>query len=97
MRDSKATLEAIVGREVRGLSFPTEAYSSRELRLATEMGYQFCFDSTPQSVVSGMRGGIIGRVSVQPTDWKIEFRLKILGAYRWVRWASNAKKRLRGK
>jgi peptidoglycan/xylan/chitin deacetylase (PgdA/CDA1 family) len=97
MRDSKAALEAIVGREVRGLSFPYGSYTLRELRLATETGYQFCFDSTPQSVVSGMRGGIIGRVSVQPTDWKIEFRLKILGAYRWVRWASSGKKWLRSR
>jgi peptidoglycan/xylan/chitin deacetylase (PgdA/CDA1 family) len=96
MRESKAALETLVGREVSGLSFPYGSYGARELRLASETGYKFCFGSTPESVISGMRGGIIGRVSVQPTDWKLEFRLKILGAYRWVRWASNAKKRLRG-
>ena len=36
----------------------------------------------------------MGRVSVQPTDWDIEFRLKLLGAYRWVRWGSAAKRRV---
>ncbi len=94
MRDSKESLQALVGREVIALSFPYGSYGARELKLASEAGYQYCFDSTPQAVLAGTNGGLIGRISVQPTDWEIEFRLKILGAYRWVRWASNGKRRL---
>jgi peptidoglycan/xylan/chitin deacetylase (PgdA/CDA1 family) len=94
LRESKAALEAIVGRKVVALSFPYGSYSSRELRLAAEAGYEFYFDSTPQTVWSVMRGGLMGRVSVQPTDWDIEFRLKLLGAYRWVRWGSAVKRRV---
>lgn len=94
LRESKAALEAMVGRNVVALSFPYGSYGSRELRLAAEAGYKFYFDSTPQSVLSAMRGGLIGRVSVQPTDWDIEFRLKLLGAYRWVRWTSSCKRRI---
>jgi peptidoglycan/xylan/chitin deacetylase (PgdA/CDA1 family) len=94
LRDSKASLGAIVGREIVALSFPYGSYGPRELRLASEAGYKFCFDSTPQSVTSAIRGGLSGRVSVQPTDSNIVFRLKILGAYRWVRWASSCKQRM---
>jgi peptidoglycan/xylan/chitin deacetylase (PgdA/CDA1 family) len=94
LRESKAALEAIVGRKVVALSFPYGRYGSRELRLAAEAGYEFYFDATPQSVSSAIRGGLMGRVSVQPTDWDIEFRLKLLGAYRWVRWGSAAKRRV---
>ena len=95
LRDSKAQLEAIVGLEITALSFPYGSYGPRELKLAAEAGYRFCFDSTPQRVGPALRGGLIGRVSVQPTDWGIEFRLKLLGAYRWVRRASAWKQWLR--
>jgi len=94
LRESKAALEAMVGRKVVAVSFPYGNYGSRELKLAAEAGYEFFFDSTPQSVSSAMRGGLMGRVSVQPTDWGIEFRLKLLGAYRWVRWGSAVKRRV---
>jgi peptidoglycan/xylan/chitin deacetylase (PgdA/CDA1 family) len=97
LRDSKARLEEIVGREIVALSFPYGSYGLRELKLAAEAGYRFYFDSTPESVASALRGGLIGRVSVQPTDWGIEFRLKLLGAYRWVRRASAWKQRLRSR
>ena len=94
LRDSKRSLEAIVGREITAVSFPYGSYGSRELRLANEAGYKFCFDSTPQQITSAMIGGLIGRVDVQPTDWNIEFRLKVCGAYRWVRWASAWKRKV---
>jgi peptidoglycan/xylan/chitin deacetylase (PgdA/CDA1 family) len=94
LRDSKEFLEELIGREVTAVSFPYGSYGARELRLAREVGYKFCFDSTPQSLVSSTPAGLIGRVSVQPTDWDIEFKLKISGAYRWVRWASLFKRRM---
>ena len=97
LRDSKASLQAIVGREVVALSFPYGSCTAREVSLAREAGYRFCFDSTPESVFSELRGGLIGRVDVQPTDSDFEFRLKVTGAYRWVRWASVCKKKLRFK
>lgn len=95
LQDSKRLLEAIAGREITAFSFPYGSYGVRELRLAGEAGYQFLFDSTPQQISSIPQDGLIGRVDVQPTDWDIEFRLKICGAYRWVRWASAWKKKVR--
>jgi peptidoglycan/xylan/chitin deacetylase (PgdA/CDA1 family) len=94
LRDSKEALEKITGRKVASLSFPYGSHGERELRMAREAGYQFCFDSTPQSVFSELKGGLIGRVSAQPTDSNLEFRLKLLGAYRWVRWASAWKRKV---
>lgn len=94
LRDSKESLEKIVGRGVNALSFPYGSYTERDLKLAREAGYQFCFDSTPQSVFSAVHGGLIGRVSVQPTDSDFDFKLKILGAYRWVRGVSAWKRKM---
>jgi peptidoglycan/xylan/chitin deacetylase (PgdA/CDA1 family) len=95
LQESKKSLETIIGREITAVSFPYGSHGSRELRLAGEAGYKFYFDSTPQQIFSAMNGGLIGRVDVQPTDWDIEFRLKVCGAYRWVRRASALKKKLR--
>lgn len=95
LQNSKKTLEGIVGREITAFSFPYGSCGARELRLASESGYKYFFDSTPQQMVSTLGEGLIGRVDVQPTDWNIEFRLKICGAYRWVRWASAWKKNFR--
>src|ERR1019366_9970443 len=92
LENSKKSLEGIVGREITALSFPYGSYGARELRLADEAGYKFFFDSTPQQVVSALGPGLIGRVDVQPTNWDIEFRLKVSGAYRWVRQASAWKR-----
>jgi peptidoglycan/xylan/chitin deacetylase (PgdA/CDA1 family) len=95
LQDSKTSLEGIVGREITALSFPYGSYGARELRLASEAGYRFLFGSTPQQVLSTVDGGMIGRVGAQPTDWDIEFRLKICGAYRWVSRASAWKREAR--
>jgi peptidoglycan/xylan/chitin deacetylase (PgdA/CDA1 family) len=95
LRSSKESLEAIIGREVVALSFPYGSWGARELRLAREAGYRFCFDSTPETVFSAFKAGLIGRVDVQPTDSTLEFRLKVCGAYRWVRWASAWKRKFR--
>ena len=95
LRNSKMALEGIVGREITALSFPYGSHGARELRLASESGYRIFFDSTPQQRVSALGEGLVGRVDVQTTDWDIEFRLKICGAYRWVRRASAWKKKVR--
>jgi peptidoglycan/xylan/chitin deacetylase (PgdA/CDA1 family) len=95
LQDSKALLEGIVAKEITALSFPYGSYRARELRLAREAGYKFFFDSTPQQMVSTLGEGLVGRVDVQATDWPIEFRLKVCGAYRWVRRASAWKRNVR--
>jgi len=93
--DSKKMLEAIVGREVVALSFPYGSCGARELRLAREAGYRFFYDSTPQQWSARLGEGLSGRVDVQPTDGDLEFRLKVCGAYRWVRSASAWKRKIR--
>jgi len=37
---------------------------------------------------------LIGRVRVDPTDWMVEFHLKLVGAYDWVPWAAEIKRRM---
>ena len=95
LSNSKAALEDLLEREVNSISFPYGSFSERELDLARKKGYQFCFSVVPQLHSSRIPEGLIGRVSVQPSDWFIEFRLKLIGAYRWLEWASKWKRKVK--
>lgn len=93
---SKATLEEILGREVKSFSFPHGAHTSRSLDLARECGYTRVFTIDPVQLRDPRAGFAVGRIRVEPHDWPIEFRLKVLGAYRWMARASALKRKLLG-
>ena len=40
---------------------------------------------------------VTGRIAVNPTDWELEFRLKILGAYQWLPRVIAYKRKLLGR
>ena len=92
---SREDLEMMLGRTIESISFPYGSFGDRELRMAKEAGYRYQFSVLPRRSLSVLREGLIGRVDVQPTDWPIEFRLKLLGAYRWLGAASDLKHQLR--
>ncbi len=93
---SKVTLKEMLGREVTSFSFPHGAYTQRTLDLARQCGYTRVFTIEPVRLKDPRAGFTVGRVRVDPYDWPIEFRLKALGAYRWMAHASAIKRELLG-
>jgi len=94
IRDSRESLEMLLGRKINSISFPYGSYGARELKLARETGYDFYLGGLPQMLVGSVQPGVIGRISVDPSDWDVEFELKVLGAYRWLARASVWKRKL---
>lgn len=94
LNTSRETLEKLVGRRIEAISFPYGSFGERELRLSMEAGYRYQFSASPEKRLPIAREGLIGRVTVQPWDWPVEFRLKVLGAYRWLATASDLKRKL---
>jgi peptidoglycan/xylan/chitin deacetylase (PgdA/CDA1 family) len=94
LSSSKDALERITGLRVESFSFPHGAYMQRSLTLAQQCGYARVYTIEP-SQLSSVDGFSIGRVRVEPYDWKIEFRLKVRGAYRWMVHASAMKRKLK--
>jgi peptidoglycan/xylan/chitin deacetylase (PgdA/CDA1 family) len=90
---SKRTLEEITGKPVRLLSFPYGDHSEALVKWAREAGYRKVCTSSP-ALLSTVDHEVIGRVSVDPSDWRLEFQLKVLGAYSWLPGASRIKRRL---
>jgi peptidoglycan/xylan/chitin deacetylase (PgdA/CDA1 family) len=81
---SKADLEEILGREAVALSFPHGSFEHRHISWAREAGYRHCFSISPELAFSPQDQFVVGRVRVDPSDWPMEFRLKLLGGYRWL-------------
>lgn len=94
LAESKRQLENITGTKVKTHSFPYGVYDDRHVAMARKAGYNYVFTVEPTIVVGNQKSPVIGRVQVEPTDWLIEFNLKVLGAYRWHPYVSRLKKYL---
>lgn len=84
LKDSRHVLEEILEEDVKLLSFPHGDFNQRILDLAFEAGYKRVFSILPKLTYLDSNSFIMGRVKIDPTDWVWEFRLKMLGAYRWL-------------
>lgn len=80
---SKQELEAVLGQPVTLFSFPHGAHNARLVEVAHEAGYSHLFTIEPSLAYTMPGERVVGRVAVEPDDWPMEFRLKLLGAYRW--------------
>ena len=94
LKESKKTLEEIVGKRIDLLSLPYGSYNKNIIQLAKEAGFRRAFLNIPTP--SFLKGGnyLVGRIDVSLDDWLIEFRLKLLGAYQWVPFAIIIKRGL---
>jgi peptidoglycan/xylan/chitin deacetylase (PgdA/CDA1 family) len=81
---SRQDLEALLERQITLFSFPHGTHEPRLVELAQRAGYDRLFTIDPEPAFIGTNELIIGRIQVDPSDWPIEFRLKLLGAYRWL-------------
>lgn len=93
---SRHDLEHMTGRPVRYHAFPYGEHDTRVDRAAQRAGYERCYGIVPTETRPS-DGFVVGRVQVDPTDWRVEFRLKLLGAYRWMGWWMRAKDRMRSR
>ena len=92
---SKEILEDILKAEINLLSFPHGAFSESHVQMARQAGYKQVFSILPTLAYPHKNKFVMGRVRVDPSDLPLEFRLKILGAYRWLLVIFNIKKKIR--
>lgn len=93
--DSRAQLRQILGKEVSLFSFPYGDFNEELVQQCRDGGYDRVFTTLPDLVLAYSREFAVGRVRVDPTDWQLEFCLKVLGAYRWLPKAFAWKSRLK--
>lgn len=84
LRDSRTTLESLLQRAVRMFAFPFGAWTPSLIGKCLEAGYQRVFLAVPSPPLNLPRQFVVGRIRVDPTDWMLEFHLKLMGAYNWL-------------
>jgi peptidoglycan/xylan/chitin deacetylase (PgdA/CDA1 family) len=94
IQSSKNELENIIGQKVNLLSFPHGAYTNKCIEFARQAGYERVFTIIPVLGLLSPNEFVTGRISVSPGDWPFEFKLKVLGAYRWLPWAYSLKRKI---
>jgi peptidoglycan/xylan/chitin deacetylase (PgdA/CDA1 family) len=78
---SKEDLEGILGTTVDLVAYPYGTNTEHLAELSRSAGYRFGMTNEPEVMSPGRSGFLLGRIRVDPSDWKIEFRLKVRGAY----------------
>jgi peptidoglycan/xylan/chitin deacetylase (PgdA/CDA1 family) len=89
---SRAELEELLKRRITLLSFPFGALNRDVVQWCREAGYERVFSSLPVIAFRDPGEFVTGRVAADPTDWPLEFYLKLLGAYRWLPYALSFKR-----
>jgi peptidoglycan/xylan/chitin deacetylase (PgdA/CDA1 family) len=80
---SRFDLEAALGRPVDLFSFPHGGHNPSVIDQVRRAGYRRAFTIEPTPLDGGGEPFTVGRVAADPDDWRLEFHLKIVGAYRW--------------
>jgi peptidoglycan/xylan/chitin deacetylase (PgdA/CDA1 family) len=82
--DSKKKSEELLRRDIKLLSLPYGSYDNEILELSKKAGYEHVFLNIPVAPSPGNNNYLIGRMDVSLNAWRIEYRLKMMGAYSWL-------------
>jgi len=92
---SKSLLEKIIGKEIISFSFPYGSYNDDLINLVFDCGYSFVYTTQPEIISLPIKRKVFGRISVDPDDFFLEFKLKVTGAYSWLPRAIRLKKKIK--
>lgn len=91
---SRTKLEEMLGGEVKQFSFPFGDFNEKLVEVCRTAGYERVYTTLPAFAFEQRGEFVVGRVRVDPTDWPMEFRLKLAGAYRWLPMIFSLKRRI---
>ena len=97
LSSSRNTLMAILNDQIENLALPHGDFNKDVLQIANEEGYKNIFTLEPVPCTSKADSfyATIGRFSMSPMVWPIEFFLTINGAYSWLHtWRSFLKNKV---
>jgi peptidoglycan/xylan/chitin deacetylase (PgdA/CDA1 family) len=93
--DCRLEMRRLFGVDSPVFSFPYGEYDASILELCHNAGYQRVFSIAPTRIDPTSADFVRGRVLVEASDGKVEFYLKVAGAYSWLPYFSKIKRRLR--
>lgn len=86
LKISREMIAKIIDQEITELALPHGDYNDAVLRLAFAAGYRNIYTLEPKvnMILNHTEPQVLGRFSVSPDDWPIEFYLTVQGAYAWL-------------
>jgi peptidoglycan/xylan/chitin deacetylase (PgdA/CDA1 family) len=94
LRSSRNTLKEVLNDPIENLALPHGAFNQEVLQIASEEGYKniFTLEPVPHTSETDFIYPTIGRFSMSPMAWPVEFFMTINGAYSWLHtWRSFIK------
>ena len=91
---SKEELDSALNQKTTLLSFPHGAFNATCIEACRKAGYSRVFSIEPSRAFKTPDEFVTGRVLVDPSDWPLEFFLKIQGGYCWLPWAYRLKRKM---
>ena len=82
--DSKRRLEQLLHNPIEDLALPFGSYNQEVLSMAREAGYKKIYTVDPKPINMMSEEPVMGRFSMSPDAWNIEFLLTCCGAYTWL-------------
>jgi peptidoglycan/xylan/chitin deacetylase (PgdA/CDA1 family) len=92
--NSRVALEEILKRNIVSFSFPYGEFTPNMVKWCQDAGYGQAYTTLPGSSALSVHEFLIGRTGVEPDEWPIEFRLKLMGSYRWLPFAISCKRKI---
>lgn len=92
--ESRARLEQVLDRTVNLFCFPFSMENAEAVELCRAAGYERVFGGRPAPALRDPHEFLIGRMRADPDDGMFEFHLKLMGAYDWVPFAADLKRRI---
>jgi len=92
--ESRIELEKMLGRKISLFSFPHGAFNNDLVDVCRKAGYERVYTIVPHPAFSHPNEYAVGRVWTDPSDWSLEFLLKLHGAYCWLPYAFDLKQKL---
>lgn len=92
--ESRVMLRNLLNRKIDTFSFPYGDFNAELVSWCRDAGYERIFTTLPGNAFRKANEFVSGRVNVDPTDSALEFRLKLLGAYRWLPYAISWKRKI---
>jgi hypothetical protein len=76
-------------------SIPHGQFDDDVISMCRQAGYSYVYSILPKPVHFTKNEYVRGRIDVDPWDWKLEYFLKLVGAYCWLPRAFSLKRRIR--
>ena len=92
--ESRRKLESLTGYEINTFSFPYGDLSEEAISWCRDAGYKRVFTTQHRGAFDSPGAFVESRVKAEPSDWHVEFLLKILGGYSWLWRAVELKRKL---